>query len=522
MCIVAAVLRRSWLWMCLIGVLVLPGLSLAQPLQVDFSMAMNGLNFDPLTLDANGRDGAMGNGMPDAAEMALISAVLADPALDLSTHGGIRHDDVRDAFTQALSTADKDLSALLSAWPTSPTVAAGYALLGETAFTMYNNMSAGFGAPLEGDYSLALAVGAQLAAEGDADGDGANNLTEYLAFGTSDTDAYVAAALNPAVVPVAGSAAAPPSPAAVRRKNLGIVLYPGFEVLDVYGPLEMWAYVPDFNVILIAEEVGPVMSAQGVATVATHSFDTAPPLDIVMVPGGTGSRVQLQNPRLLNYLLATNETTEYTTSVCTGSALLAKAGILNGQRATTNKRFFFLSEENGREVDWVVDARWVESGKFFTSSGVSAGTDMALGLIAKVHGIEAARELASSLEYTWHEAANVDPFAEYVNRLKPEESGPAAFLRAEPAPASSVNAPGWLRLYFNRLPQVEQSEVRLFAQAPESPEIPLRGMHTMGANDLMLEITQPLTAGTYVVKWQITTAADSESINGEYYFEVAH
>lgn len=177
-----------------------------------------------------------------------------------------------------------------------------------------------------------------------------------------------------------------------ERLNLGIVLYPGFEVLDVYGPLEMWAYVPEFNVILIAEEEGPVASAQGAVTLATHSFDTAPPLDIVMVPGGIGSRTQVKNEKLLDYLREVNETTRYTTSVSTGSALLAKAGILDGHRATTNKRAFYLAEEQSGNVDWV------ESGKMFTSSGVSAGTDMALGLIAK--------PMASSRHVRWPIASN--------------------------------------------------------------------------------------------------------------------
>src|SRR5690606_15412005 len=150
------------------------------------------------------------------------------------------------------------------------------------------------------------------------------------------------------------------------------------------------------------EEEGPVASAQGAATIATHSFETAPPLDIVMVPGGIGTRTQVHNETFLDYLREVDETTLYTTSVCTGSALLARAGILNGHRATTNKRAFYLAEEQDGDVDWVVEARWVESGKMFTSSGVSAGTDMALGLIAKTHGIDQARALAESLEYTWH------------------------------------------------------------------------------------------------------------------------
>jgi transcriptional regulator GlxA family with amidase domain len=221
----------------------------------------------------------------------------------------------------------------------------------------------------------------------------------------------VAAALDPAVKEAGTAAPAPAPAAATPKKTVGIVLYPGFEVLDVYGPLEMFAYVPEFRIVMISENGGAVRSAQGVSTVTDFSFATAPPLDIVMVPGGVGTFTQLENPAMLNYLRAQNQRTELTTSVCTGSALLAKAGILRGHRATTNKAYFSLSVDQDPTVQWITSARWVEDGKMITSSGVSAGTDMALGLIARYHGKEHARHLAKSLEYIWHEDSTNDPFA---------------------------------------------------------------------------------------------------------------
>lgn len=196
-----------------------------------------------------------------------------------------------------------------------------------------------------------------------------------------------------------------------NRKTVGIVLYPGFEVLDVFGPVEMWSYVPDFRLVYIAEKAGPVKSYQGVEVVAEHGFGDAPVLDIVMVPGGFGTVPELENTRLLDYLRTANATTELTTSVCSGSALLAKAGLLDGLKATTNKRFFSLAATQSDKVDWIVAARWVEDGKFFTSSGVSAGTDMALAVIARSHGVDAARAIAGGVEYIWHEDAGDDPFA---------------------------------------------------------------------------------------------------------------
>ncbi len=198
--------------------------------------------------------------------------------------------------------------------------------------------------------------------------------------------------------------------AAPTQKVLGVVLYPGFEVLDVFGPVEMWAYVREFKVVMVAERAGPVRSAQGVSVVADYSFAPAPPLDIMMVPGGNGTLTELTNPVFLDYIRAQHQRTELTTSVCTGSALLAKAGILRGHKATSNKAFFSLAVDQDPEVEWIAKARWVEDGKILTSSGVSAGTDMALGMVAKLYGKDRARALARSLEYEWHEDPNDDPF----------------------------------------------------------------------------------------------------------------
>lgn len=195
------------------------------------------------------------------------------------------------------------------------------------------------------------------------------------------------------------------------RKVVGIVLYPDFEVLDVFGPVEMWAYVPDFEIVLISESGGPVRSAQGVTVLSDHSFETAPPLDMMMVPGGLGTRGELENPVLMKFLQRQDATTELTTSVCTGSALLARAGLLRGRRATSNKAFFSLAVEQDADVNWQPRARWLEDGKYITSSGVSAGTDMALGLVARLYGKDHAGHLARSLEYEWNDNPANDPFA---------------------------------------------------------------------------------------------------------------
>jgi transcriptional regulator GlxA family with amidase domain len=106
-----------------------------------------------------------------------------------------------------------------------------------------------------------------------------------------------------------------------------------------------------------------------------------------------------------------------TAAVCTGSALLAKSGVLDGHRATSNKQFFSLAVAQSSVVEWVEAARWVDDGAVVTSSGVSAGMDMALAIIARLFGIEVAERIAIGTEYTWHRNADIDPFVAHLNRM---------------------------------------------------------------------------------------------------------
>lgn len=305
------------------------------------------------------------------------------------------------------------------------------------------------------------------------------------------------------------------------RRTIGIILYPDFEVLDVYGPAEMWANVPDFHVVTIAEEAGPVMSAQGITTVADYSFSNAPQLDIVMVPGGIGTRTELLNETMLTFLKKVHAESEYTTSVCTGSALLAKAGILDGLSATSNKRAFYLAEEQSSAVQWDAEARWVESGKVLTSSGVSAGIDMALGLVARTHGIENARMLASSLEYVWHEDASEDPFAQFARRSQLAGPGGAFTLqRSEPVAGSSLaSTPAYLHLFFDAAPDVSRSSIML-QTVDGAHTIPLTGLHSMASGDLMISIGEPLAAGAYTVTWSSAPGSGGDQQMGSFRFEV--
>lgn len=193
-------------------------------------------------------------------------------------------------------------------------------------------------------------------------------------------------------------------------KTIGVLLFPEFELLDVFGPLEMFGMNDDFAIRLVAE-AREVASAQGPRSVIDDLISEDRTYDILLVPGGRGTRREVGNDTLLDWLKRKAQAAEYVTSVCTGSALLAKAGLLDGRKATSNKMAFEWVTSQGPKVVWQRRARWVEDGKYFTSSGVSAGIDMSLALIERICGAEAARQAAHWAEYRRHADPADDPFA---------------------------------------------------------------------------------------------------------------
>ena len=200
-----------------------------------------------------------------------------------------------------------------------------------------------------------------------------------------------------------------PAPLPLR---VGTALFDGFELLDVFGPLEMLGMLEPAPVLsMLAERPGSVRSNQGPICVADASLSEDAPLDVLLVPGGMGTRREMNNAAFLGDLRRRADSAKVVASVCTGSLLLAKAGVLDGRKATTNKRAFRLVSQNAPNVTWIAQARWVEDGKFFTSSGVSAGMDMALGLIAHLYGQAASKAAADRAEYEWHQDKAWDPFA---------------------------------------------------------------------------------------------------------------
>ncbi|MBI5570300.1 MAG: DJ-1/PfpI family protein [Desulfomonile tiedjei] len=203
----------------------------------------------------------------------------------------------------------------------------------------------------------------------------------------------------------------------IKGRTLGGILYKGFELLDLYGPLEMFGQVgPELRIVTVAQQTESIRSYQGPQTVAEYSFDECPSLDLILLPGGFGTVEQLGNDRMLSFLRDRSALAEITMSVCSGSAILARAGLLDGRRATSNKWYFNLATSQSDKVNWVAQARWVEDGPFATSSGVSAGTDMALGIIARLFGEKRARRIADGTEYEWNSDPNRDPFHKFLNK----------------------------------------------------------------------------------------------------------
>lgn len=196
-------------------------------------------------------------------------------------------------------------------------------------------------------------------------------------------------------------------------RTIGAVIFPEFELLDLYGPLEMFGLLSDdFKISIVGTSRPSEISAQGPKTVVDDVFDDNHAYDILLIPGGRGTRKAIKDQAFLDWLAGAIARSEHVAVVCTGTALVARTGLLDDHKATSNKAAFQWVADHGPNVDWQEKARWVHSGKFFTSSGVSAGIDMSLALIAHVLGEDKAEDAAKWAEYDWHRNPDWDPFAE--------------------------------------------------------------------------------------------------------------
>jgi len=179
--------------------------------------------------------------------------------------------------------------------------------------------------------------------------------------------------------------------------QVAFLLYPRFTALDWIGPNEVLNLLPDTDCVTVAEEAGPVPNESGnIEIVAKKTLDEVTSPDIVVIPGGLGNRLLIEHEPLHEWIRTVHETSQWTTSVCTGSLLLAAAGLLDGKKATTHWLARDVLASLGAES---VPERIVEEGRIVTAAGVSAGIDMALLLVQKIWGDEAAQAVQLGIEY---------------------------------------------------------------------------------------------------------------------------
>ncbi len=196
-------------------------------------------------------------------------------------------------------------------------------------------------------------------------------------------------------------------------KEILCVVFDQFETLDLFGPVEMFGRMTDtFRCAFYSHNGGVVESSHGVPIV-TKAFSEAPSSGhVLLIPGGAGTRTLVGDAAFVDELTHLARGAEYVLTVCTGSILFSKTGLLDGRRATSNKRVFPWTGKESPKVNWVKKARWVRDGNIYTSSGVSAGMDMALAFVADVVGYDAAKRNGDEIEYFWSEDHGRDPFAD--------------------------------------------------------------------------------------------------------------
>jgi transcriptional regulator GlxA family with amidase domain len=188
-------------------------------------------------------------------------------------------------------------------------------------------------------------------------------------------------------------------------RHLGLLLFDDVEELDAVGPWEVLSYwtlhhpEDGWSISCLSRDGEPVLAAKGLTLAAHHSMSSAPELDVLIHPGGQGTRSLMRDPEHLAWVRARAATVPLMTSVCTGALVYAVAGLLAGRTATTHWESLDLLHELDPTIQVRADARFVDDGNVITSAGVSAGIDMALHLVARLAGIDRAREVRRAIEY---------------------------------------------------------------------------------------------------------------------------
>ena len=193
--------------------------------------------------------------------------------------------------------------------------------------------------------------------------------------------------------------------------NFNILLFDGFETLDAFGPAEVIGQTENLYALkYYSLKGGRVISSQQIR-VETIAYDAENKNGVWLIPGGLGTRKLVGDEEFIHMIHSVACEADFVLTVCTGAALLAKTKWLDGRRATSNKRAFDWVQSINEKVHWLRKARWVADGRFYTSSGISAGMDMTLGFLADRHGLPIAKQTAEAMEYIWHEDKETDFFS---------------------------------------------------------------------------------------------------------------
>jgi transcriptional regulator GlxA family with amidase domain len=201
----------------------------------------------------------------------------------------------------------------------------------------------------------------------------------------------------------------------MTRKQVAILVFEDVEVLDFCGPFEVFSVTrlneerrreesSPFNVFLVGEAKSPIVASGGLKVLPDYDFDSCPPTDILVVPGGWGTRREMNNERLLKWIVDRSKQVETLASVCTGALVLGKAGLLDGKRATTHWRSLDWMQELFPKTTVERNLHFVDEGSLLTSAGISAGIDMSLRIVVRSCGEAVARATAKHMEYPFPES----------------------------------------------------------------------------------------------------------------------
>jgi transcriptional regulator GlxA family with amidase domain len=192
-----------------------------------------------------------------------------------------------------------------------------------------------------------------------------------------------------------------------RTCTLAILIFDEVEVLDFCGPFEVFSVCnrfcdpPAFKVLTVAEKPGPIRTRGGMSVNPHHRLGDCPPLDMLLVPGGQGTRQEMHNAALIGWIKGAVVSCERILSVCTGALLLAKAGLLDGLEATTHHSAFDLLRQTAPRTTVHENRRFVDNGRVVCSAGIAAGIDMSLYVVSQMQGADVAEKTARQMEYPW-------------------------------------------------------------------------------------------------------------------------